>query len=135
MCFRREALSQERFDEELPLYSWLFEVDICRRLHRNGRVGNVPSAAVAHLASSGKKMSGIKMGYSQVCNPYYLWTRKGTMSFAEFSRHTLQAIGSNTIRLCNVRDPIDRPGRLRGNLLAFRDIMLKQDRPKKIEVL
>jgi hypothetical protein len=135
MCFRREALVAERFDEELPLYSWLFEVDICRRLHRSGRVGNVPSAAVAHLASLGKKMSGVKMGYSQVCNPYYLWTRKRTMSCAEFCRHTAQALASNTLRMLNFADPVDRLGRLKGNLLALWEISWCKSRPNRIEHL
>jgi hypothetical protein len=135
MCFRREALIEERFDEELPLYSWLFEVDICRRLHRNGQVGNVPLAAVAHLASSGKKMSGVKMGYSQVCNPHYLWTRKRTMSFAEFCRHATQALASNGLRTLNFADPVDRLGRLKGNLLALWEISRGKSRPKRIEQL
>ena len=134
MAFRRRALLAEPFDEALPLYSWLFEVDLCRRLHRHGAVGQA-GAPVAHLASARGKMSDQRMGYAQVANPYYLWRRRGTMAVTEFLRHTLTALAANSLKMLVPGDPVDRVGRLRGNLLALLEIGLGKSEPGRIERL
>lgn len=134
MAFRRKTLLAELFDEALPLYSWLFEVDHCRRLHRHGAVGNT-ATPVAHLASTKGKMSDRRMGYAQVANPYHLWRRKGTMGAAEFWRHTLAALAANSLKMFVPGDPVDRIGRLRGNLWALVEIAQGTSSPKRIEEL
>ena len=134
MAFRRRALLAEPFDEALPLYSWLFEVDLCRRLHRHGGVGQA-GAPLAHLAAPAGKISGVRMGYSQVANPYHLWRRKGTMAATEFLRHTLTALAANSLKMLVPGDTVDRAGRLRGNLLALLEIGLGKSEPGRIERL
>lgn len=132
MAFRRKALLAELFDEALPLYSWLFEVDHCRRLHRHGSVGQTRTP-LAHLASTKGRMSDQRMGYAQVANPYYLWKRKGTMGAREFWRHTLGALAANSLKMFVPGDPVDRRGRLKGNLTALWEIGRGTSSPKRIE--
>lgn len=135
MAFRRKTLLAELFDEALPLYSWLFEPDLSRRLHRHGPVGHVAAAKVAHLSVPVGKLSGLRMGYSQVANPYHLWKRKGTMGAAEFWRHTLGALAANSLKMFVPGDPVDRIGRLKGNLTALVEIARGTSSPKRIEEL
>lgn len=133
MAFRRKALLAELFDEALPLYSWLFERDLSRRLHRHGSVGNVPAAQIVHLGVPGMKISGIQMGYAQAANPHYLWRRKGTMGTGEFFRYTLAALAANSLKMFVPGDPVDRGGRLKGNLTALWEIGRGTSSPKRIE--
>jgi GT2 family glycosyltransferase len=62
-----------RFDERLPLYSWLEDHDFARRLMRLGPLAEVDDCVLVHrAAASGGRQAHRRLGYSQVINPIYL---------------------------------------------------------------
>lgn len=120
MCYRAAALGPAPFDEALPLYAWLEDYDLSSRMARMGRIGRVMAARGVHLGVKRGRTSGLRLGYSQVANPLYLY-RKGTMPLAVCARHLLRRPLGNLWGALQ-RDPhIDRAGRLRGNLLGLLD--------------
>lgn len=120
-----------RFDENLPLYGWLEDVDFSRRLARNGRITKSLRARGVHLGSKSGRTPGLRLGYSQVANPYYLM-RAGTMRFDKAILQILRNIAQNTRKLRRPEPWIDRAGRLDGNFIALRELFLGQLYPGKI---
>lgn len=124
MVFRLSAIEADgaRFDERLPLYGWQEDVDFCRRLARHGRIVRSGELRGVHLGNKRGRTSGLRFGYSQVANPLYLF-RKGSVSL----RWTLHLMGSNvaanTIGSLRPQGLVDRRGRLKGNLIAFVDLL------------
>ncbi|MGZ2485072.1 GT2 family glycosyltransferase [Rhizobium pisi] len=119
------------FDEQLPLYGWLEDVDFSRSLARYGRSVRVEGARGVHLGVRSGRQPGRRLGYSQVANPAYL-IRKGTMSkgraIAQIGRNILANVSG---ALSNDR-LIDRWGRLNGNLLALSDLLIGRASPSRI---
>ena len=127
---RADALT---FDERLPMYGWLEDVDFSRRLAPHGRIVEIDASGI-HLGLKQGRQSGIKLGYSQVANPLYLMS-KGTMS----GRRALMLLGrnllANTIRCLRAEPWVDRRGRLKGNLRAIGDLVSGRLDPVRIETL
>ena len=121
------------FDERLPMYGWLEDVDFSRQLAPHGRIVEIDAWGI-HLGLKKGRQSGLKLGYSQVANPLYL-TRKGTMS----GRRALTLLGrnllANTIRCLRAEPWVDRRGRLKGNLRAIGDLVSGRLDPVRIETL
>lgn len=94
----------------------------------------ITKAYGVHLGVKGGRVSGRKLGYSQVMNPIYL-NRKNTMTL----RHALEQIGRNVVAnvIMSVRpEPyIDRRGRLFGNLIALFDIIRLRLTPERAATL
>jgi GT2 family glycosyltransferase len=122
MAFRTSAIAGRRFDERLVLYGWLEDRDFGAALERRGyRVVKTPAALGVHLGAKVGRVSGRRLGYSQVINPLYLF-RKGTMPLRAVADHLFRNLVSNLVRAFAPEPFIDRRGRLRGNLRAFRDL-------------
>ena len=121
------------FDERLPMYGWLEDVDFSRQLAPHGRIVEIDAWGI-HLGLKKGRQSGLKLGYSQVANPLYL-TRKGTMS----GRRALTLLGrnllANTIKCLRAEPWVDRRGRLKGNLRAIGDLVSGRLDPVRIETL
>jgi len=119
------------FDEDLPLYSWLEDVDFSSRLARHGRLVKSGAMRGVHLGTKTGRTPGLKLGYSQIANPIYL-KRKGTMPIW----HVLEMMSRNMISNLahSVRPPAyaDFRGRLRGNLLALSDLARGRITPERI---
>lgn len=119
------------FDERLPLYGWLEDVDFSRNIARYGRSVQIWGARGVHLGVKSGRQSGLKLGYSQVANPVHLM-RKRTMS----APRALSQIGRNL--LANGRGfllhdaAIDRRGRLLGNIRAIADLLKGNLSPSRI---
>src|ERR1019366_7279502 len=121
-----------RFDENLPLYGWLEDVDFCRRLSSYGRIVRNERTVGVHLGSKRGRTSGVHFGYSQIANPIYLW-RKGTLridvALGQMSRNLLANL-ANAIRA----EPwIDRRGRVLGNALGLFDLFLGRLHPRRAQ--
>lgn len=120
------------FDENLPLYAWLEDVDFSRRMAPFGRVVKTDACRGVHMATKRGKVSGLRLGYSQVANPIYLW-RKRTMTLP----HALKQIGRNfAANLAKAAAPepwVDRRGRLAGNLHAVCDAIGGKLHPTNID--
>lgn len=118
MSFRASTIGDLRFDERLVLYGWQEDIDFSARLGRRGRIVAVNTARGVHLGTSSGRVSGVRLGYSQVVNPVYL-IRKGTMPV----RFALDLMGRNlAANLAKSFWPephVDRRGRLKGNVMAL----------------
>lgn len=119
-----------RFDERLPLYGWLEDVDFSRQLSAEGRIVRSTALTGVHLGTKTGRTPGTCLGYSQIANPAYL-IRKGTMSPRRAFRMMAQNVGANLLRGLRPEPWIDRRGRLKGNLLALRDLVTGRMAPER----
>jgi glycosyltransferase involved in cell wall biosynthesis len=120
-----------QFDESLPLYGWLEDVDFSRRLASFGRIVSVSSARGVHLGVKVGRESGVRLGYSQIANPFYL-VRKGTLSRRRALFQISKNVVMNVARSLRPEVYVDRPGRARGNGIAVIDLLAGRLRPSRI---
>ncbi|MDP3740466.1 MAG: glycosyltransferase family 1 protein [Hyphomonadaceae bacterium] len=131
MAFRHSAIGNLRFDERLVLYGWLEDRDFAAGLaKRGGRLIKCAAARGVHMGVKGGRVSGDRLGYSQVVNPLYMM-RKGTMTFGQVADHLFRNIASNIARAPRPEPFIDRRGRLRGNLRGLVDVMRGRLEPER----
>ncbi|MEM6679700.1 MAG: glycosyltransferase [Pseudomonadota bacterium] len=132
MAVRRDAAVAAgiSFDERLPLYAWLEDVDFSRRLARHGAILKSRQARGVHLGVKSGRTPGLRLGYSQVVNPLYLW-RKGTLAGWRALRQVSRNIAANAWRLPRPEPWVDRAGRLRGNLLGLAHAMTGRLEPER----
>lgn len=133
MAVRLSTVAQHDvvFDEELPLYGWLEDVDFSRSMARYGKSVHVGGACGVHLGVKSGRQPGLRLGYSQVANPVYL-SRKGTMATSRAIAQIGRNIIANTSGIWLGDGSVDRRGRLRGNLLALRDLLQGRASPSRI---
>jgi GT2 family glycosyltransferase len=119
-----------RFDENLPLYGWLEDVDFCRGLAHYGRIVKNEKMAGVHLGSKAGRTPGVRMGYSQIANPVYLY-RKGRfradLALGQMGRNILANLGN----LALPEPWVDRRGRALGNLIALLDLFRGRLDPRR----
>ncbi|MGZ9723584.1 glycosyltransferase family 2 protein [Rhizobium miluonense] len=133
MTFRLQPILAHRiyFDEELPLYAWQEDVDLCRRLSPYGKIVNFNRLRGVHLGVKAGRTSGLRFGYSQIANPLYL-VKKGSVSLKWALRLMGGNVASNIIGSINPPPYVDRRGRLRGNLIALRHLLVGSLDPRHI---
>ncbi|WBH17092.1 glycosyltransferase family 2 protein [Sphingomonas radiodurans] len=134
MSIRLAAAEGLRFDERLPLYGWLEDIDFSIQLARRGRLVSTGRVTGVHLGTKGGRTSGRKLGYSQVANVVYL-ARKGTMQPGLGRQLLTQNLVSNLVRSVKPEPHIDRRGRLWGNTLAIADLVRGTIDPRRVETL
>src|SRR5262252_389811 len=110
------------FDEELPLYAWLEDVDFSRQIARFGRVVQVMGARGIHLGVKSGRQSGVRLGYSQIANPIHL-VRKGTYSRWRALRLMGRNVVANVAKSMWPEQYVDRFGRVLGNIHALIDLV------------
>jgi len=133
MALRAKPILKQnlRFDEALPLYSWLEDVDFSTRLASHGRFVRPGGMRGVHLGTKSGRTRGRNLGYSQIANPIYL-IRKGTIARKRARDLMLRNIASNLVGTVRPRPWADYRGRLAGNLIALWDVVKKRDRPDRI---
>lgn len=120
-----------RFDERLPLYAWLEDVDFSRQLASHGDIVQVARLRGVHLGTKGSGRSpGMRLGYSQVANPVYL-ARKGTMHWPLALKHLGKNMLANCMRSFSPEPWVDRRGRLLGNMRAIKDLVCGKLSPER----
>lgn len=136
MVFSVSAVRQEglRFDESLPRYGWLEDVDFSRRIARFGSLGRVADALGVHLGVKGGRQSGLCFGYSQIANPIYL-VRKGSYVWHRAAWLMSRNVAMNLLRSARPEPHVDRRGRLAGNAAAFADLLRRRLDPERIDSL
>ena len=134
MAVRLDSVGTLRFDEQLPLYGWLEDVDFTYQLARKGALIEAGELTGIHLGTRGGRTSGRRLGYSQVANAIYL-LRKGTIDPWQGEGVMIRNLLSNLVRSFWSEPEIDRRGRLIGNLLAVADWMRGRVDPGRIESL
>jgi hypothetical protein len=133
MAFRLDPvrLNNLIFDEDLPLYSWLEDVDFSGQMAHYGRIVKSKSLRGVHLGIKLGRTSGVRLGYSQIANPIYL-SRKGTMTRKNARTIISRNVAANLARSLYPERWIDRRGRLRGNVLAGIDLAVGRLSPRRI---
>lgn len=134
MAFRMSATHGLQFDENLPLYGWLEDIDFTFQLGQRGRMVCASTLTGVHLGTKGGRMPGRRNGYSQVANVIYL-KRKGTIEPGLGERLLRQNLLSNLVKSVRPEPQIDRRGRLVGNLMAIKDWLTGRLDPRRIERL
>jgi GT2 family glycosyltransferase len=134
MVYRVNAIGEERFDEELPLYAWQEDIDFAARVGRRGRIVKTNAFHGVHQGVKGGRLPGVRLGYSQVANPIYL-ARKGTLPARDAAKLIVKNILMNHAKSLFPEPWIDRLGRCKGNWLAIVDVLLGRDHPKNILAL
>jgi glycosyltransferase involved in cell wall biosynthesis len=136
MAVRMSAVSVEnvRFDENLPLYGWLEDVDFSRILARQGDIVHSTGLRGVHLGTKLARTAGLRLGYSQVANPVYLM-RKDTMSFRHAATQVARNVMANLVKSWRPEPWVDRKGRLMGNVRAFIDLATGRLVPRNVEKL
>jgi succinoglycan biosynthesis transport protein ExoP len=122
------------FDEGLPQYGWLEDVDFSRRLAPYGRIVKLPDARGIHLGSKSGRTAGVRLGYSQIANPLYL-VRKHTLTPSRALGQMARNMVMNLLRSFVPEPYIDRSGRVHGNALAILDWLKGTSHPKNIDGL
>jgi GT2 family glycosyltransferase len=131
MAFRMSAVGDIAFDERLVLYGWLEDRDFATALaRRGGRLVKSSEAFGVHMGVKGGRVSGERLGYSQVVNPLYM-LRKETMTPRQVAAQIFRNMASNFGRAVRPEPFIDRRGRVRGNLMAISDVMRGRLRPER----
>ncbi|HXQ33645.1 MAG TPA: glycosyltransferase family 2 protein, partial [Anaerolineales bacterium] len=71
MVIRRHLLTYEKFDENLPFYSYGEDYDFSIRLEHYGLIGRFAGCVGVHLATPGGRVRELLRGYSFVANNWY----------------------------------------------------------------
>lgn len=112
-----------QFDENLPLYAWLEDVDFSRQMAFTGRIVKSSRLRGVHLGTKRSgRTPGKKLGYSQIANPIYM-TRKGTLAPSYAYKQIGRNLLANLARSLHPEPWVDRKGRLHGNIIAISDWM------------
>jgi glycosyltransferase involved in cell wall biosynthesis/GT2 family glycosyltransferase len=134
MAVRLDPVLRHRvlFDERLPLYAWQEDVDFSRRLGAYGSIVKLESAFGVHLGVKSGRGSGVRLGYSQVANPLYISRKRLGYPLRRALAHTARNMAMNVVKFVRPEPYVDRRGRLRGNILALRDLLVGRMRPDRV---
>jgi glycosyltransferase involved in cell wall biosynthesis len=131
MAFRVAAIGEARFDERLVLYGWLEDRDFAAGISkRGGRLVKSSLAYGVHMGVKSGRVSGERLGYSQIINPLYMMG-KGTMPLVKVVDHIFGNAASNFGRAVWPEPFIDRKGRAKGNLIAIADVLRGRLEPER----
>jgi GT2 family glycosyltransferase len=131
-AFRMSAAPHLRFDDRLPLYSWLEDHDFSRRLMRFGPMAEIDDCVIVHrAAASGGRTAHVRLGYSQLMNPVHLW-KKGSFPAWLAAYQIFRPAAKNVLRSVVGSDRNWRRERLHGNALALRDVLWGRITPERI---
>jgi len=131
MVYRCSAIAELRFDEVLPLYGWQEDIDFSVRIAPRGRLVRSDAFQGVHRGVKSARLSGVRLGYSQIANPLYL-VRKGTMPAGFAAQIMIQNVLANAVRSLAPEPWVDRLGRARGNWLAVRDALRDRADPRRV---
>jgi GT2 family glycosyltransferase len=131
MAFRADSIGSVRFDERLPLYGWQEDLDFCGALRDAGRIVRTNLIWGVHLGTKRGKGSEVRLGYSQIVNPAYIFS-KGNMSFAYAFWLAAKNFLANLVKSIRSENYVDRRGRLRGNLIGMFHVIAGRLTPEHI---
>jgi GT2 family glycosyltransferase len=139
MIIRRSILRYEPFDENLPLYAYGEDYDQSIRLERYGFVGKFEGCIGVHLEIQKGRVRELLRGYSAVANNWY-FLKKGVMHLPPamaWTRFWLVCVGRSILEslwhLLKGDRSLDWNGRLKGHLVALKDLSLGNCHPGRIK--
>jgi GT2 family glycosyltransferase len=131
MSMRTADIGDNRFDERLALYGWQEDIDFTRRIAKNGKIVRTSELIGVHLGHKAGRVSGRRLGYSQIANPVYL-VRKGTMPLSFALELMGRNLAANVIKSFWPEPYVDRRGRFKGNLHALYHLLRGRIDPEYI---
>ncbi|MEQ8557490.1 MAG: glycosyltransferase [Henriciella sp.] len=131
MAYRASAIGDDRFDEALPYYGWLEDVDFSNRLLKRGRLVKTDAFIGVHCGVKSARSPGLRLGYSQIANPLYLM-KKGSLRRAKAFKLMSRNMIANHAKTFRPEPWVDRWGRVKGNWLAIRHIVSGKISPEYI---
>lgn len=131
MAVRASALGDHRFDERMPLYGWLEDLDLSTRLAREGALYHSNALRGVHRGVKRGRTSGVRFGYSQIANPLYLLVRGRAPAHYALA-NILRNLAANLLHVSKPEPWVDRRGRLKGNALAAWDLLRGRLKPERI---
>lgn len=132
---RLSAAPDLEFDAGLPLYSWLEDHDVARRLMKRGVLAKVADCVIVHrAAASGGRQAHRRLGYSQLMNPVHLW-RKGSFPAWLMVWEIFRPTAKNVVQAVAGPHATWRRERVRGNALALTDVLRGRVTPGRITEL
>jgi glycosyltransferase involved in cell wall biosynthesis len=135
---RTRIFANVLFDENLPLYGWLEDLDFATNILPYGRIIMNTETCWAHLGVSGGRTTGLRFGYSQIVNPFYLWRKNGKPGLTRIIfGYWLRYLAYNCRRalIKNPNDRSDRSGRFAGNMIALGHLLAGRVDPSYILLL
>ncbi len=123
MAYRSSAIKDTQFDENLPYYGWLEDCDFSNQLLSEGKLVRTNAFAGVHCGVKVARSPGVRLGYSQIANPVYLG-RKGTLPWNHGLKLMTRNMIANHVRSFHPEPWVDRWGRVRGNWLAIKHLIL-----------
>jgi hypothetical protein len=134
-AYRADRVPDIRFDERLPLYSWLEDHDFARRLMRSGALVEAADCVIVHRGvKSGGRQAHVRFGYSQVMNPCY-FVSSGSFPPWLAAWEIFRPTAKNVLYALVGPDRDWRRERLHGNALAARDVLRRRFTPERIREL
>lgn len=130
MAYRLSAVGSTRFDPALPLYGWQEDIDFAARIPGE-RIKTDAFSGVHRGAKNGRETAGMRLGYSQLANTWYLW-RKGTMTGRFALKLAARNMAANHLKLLRPEPWVDRRARAIGNWRALGDIVIGRAHPERI---
>ena len=131
MAFRAKTIEDLKFDERLVLYGWLEDRDFGSQVATRARLVSTDLVWGVHLGVTRGKTSGVRFGYAQIVNSWYLM-KKGSMKPSVACGKIVRGFVVNALGAIFQRSDIDRWGRLKGNVIGARDITFGRWAPEKI---
>ncbi len=134
MAYRYSAIHDIIFDESLPLYAFHEDSDFRGRAERRGIFARSKDLWGVHLGHKQGRGNSVALGYSQIVNATYL-AKKGTVSASFLAKIAIKNVIANAVRSLRPEPFCDRRGRLRGNMLALKDLLRGRITPARIQEL
>jgi GT2 family glycosyltransferase len=131
MAIRAAMLEHITFDERLVLYGWLEDRDFGIRAAAVGRTVWTDAVWGVHLGVRQGRESDLRFGYSQIVNPWYLM-EKGTLTPFQTGQNIVRGLLGNALGSILPNPRFDRRGRLRGNFIGIKDIILGRWAPERV---
>jgi GT2 family glycosyltransferase len=133
MCVRFSLLESERFDERLPLYSMMEDVDIGTRARQYGEVGYYFGSMAVHLRAESGRINLRAHGFAEVMNPMYLGCKGTIPKWDAILKFVLRTPVANAVLACiQHQRRFERWQRLVGNLYALGYILRCRIEPELI---
>lgn len=129
MSIRGSLLGKVSFDERLVLYGYLEDLDLAFACLRYGTIVENPRALGVHIEVAFGRMGEKRRGYSEVVNPFYIWSKRTGARLPRVFLGPLARSARNAVRAIKG----EGHERLIGNLLGWANVATLRPCPEKIQ--
>ncbi len=128
MSIRGSLLGKVSFDERLVLYGYLEDLDLAFACRKYGSIVENPRALGVHIEVAFGRMGEKRRGYSEVVNPFYIWSKRTGARLPRVFLGPLARSVRNAVRAIKG----EGHERLIGNLLGWANVATFRPCPEKI---